>query len=232
MPYLIIETSTEKGLIACLENQEILFAKEFPCGQNQSKYLMPELEACMKACSIHLNQLSCIGVGIGPGSYTGIRIGASVAQALAYGWNIPLVGISSLNGFVPLEDKRPFAALIDARIGGVYVRKGVADLAGIRFLSEPTVCPLEQLSELLEETSLLVTPNSQSLKIKIDRLLLERAFTWEERYPCVRSLSNSVQQAIARGESTYAGNLELMYLRKTEAERQREMLSNTSALFI
>lgn len=232
MPYLIIETSTEKGLIACLENGEILFVKEFPCGQNQSKYLMAELEKCVKSGGIVLNQLSCIGVGIGPGSYTGIRVGVSVAQGLAYSWNIPLVGVSSLNGFVPKEDNRPFAAIIDARMGGVYLRKGITGSNGIQFTTEPEVCALDQLPKLLDQTSLFITPNRHSLQNKVDALLFDRQLTWEERYPCVLSLANSIQAALVRGESISAGSLKLMYLRKTEAERQKEQSSNSSLLFI
>lgn len=232
MPCLIIETSSERGVIACLENEKILFTKELPSGQNQSKYLMPELEASLESNGIQLNRLCCIGVGIGPGSYTGIRVGASVAQALAFSWSIPLIGVSSLDGFVPQYDKRPFAAIMDARIGGAYVRKGIKFFNEIQFTTEPEVCELEHLSKWLGQTSLLITPNKSSLKNKLAKLYPNQDWTWEERYPCVLSLSRSIQEVLARNESVSYGNLKLLYLRKTEAERQKEMLSNPSILFI
>lgn len=222
MPYLIIETSTEKGMIACIEGKEILFFKELPCGQNQSKYLMPELQNCLKEGRVLISQLDGIGVGVGPGSYTGIRVGAAVAQALAFSWNIPLIGISSLNGFVPHSDSLSFAAVIDARIGGVYIRKGVKNTKGIQFITPPEVCSLEQLAVAVGQTSLFVTPNSSSLRGKIDPIL-KQSITWEERYPCVWAFVQSMEEALNQGQSVTAGNLELMYLRKTEAERQKEM---------
>lgn len=232
MPYLIIETSTECGLIACLEGEQLLFIKEFACGQNQSKYLMPELENCLKLNAINLSQLDCIGLGVGPGSYTGIRVGASVAQALAYSWNIPLIAVSSLNGFVPQSRDGSFASIIDARIAGAYVRKGISNSNGIQFTTEPEVCALEELPGWLGETHWLVTPNSRSLQVKLTKLHPDFECQWEERYPSVLSLAQSVQGAWSRNEVVLAGELQLMYLRKTQAERQKEILSNPSTFLI
>lgn len=220
---LIIETSTDRGVIACIKNQEAIFVKEFLCDQNHSKILMPYLATCLAECKIQISDLSCIGVGVGPGSYTGIRVGVSVAQALAFGYDLPIVEISSLNGFVPRQGHVKYAAIIDARIAGAYVQKGRESGAEDAQLSDPEVCSLEKLPDWLEDIEYLVTPNSQSLQVKLARIYPNKCWRWEERFPCVLTLAKQVELAYAQGKTKQAGDLSLLYLRETLAERQREM---------
>lgn len=206
MPYLIIETSTDRGVIACLADQEIIFIKLLSCGQNQSKQLMPELDACLKASGVLFSELDYIGVGVGPGSYTGIRIGVAVAQTLAYSWQLPLIGVPSLNGFVPKEYQGDFTAIIDARIGGAYLRRGLRTETGIVFSSEPQVCLLEELGDSLPPETYLVTPNALSLKPKLEKLFPAREWQWEERFPCISSLAQSVRTSFAQDGGKGRGN--------------------------
>lgn len=220
---LIIETSTDRGVIACVKNQETVFLKEFFCGQNQSKVLMPYLADCLKEWEISIGDLSCIGVGVGPGSYTGIRVGVSVAQALAFGYRLPLVEISSLIGFVPGNRQAKYAAIIDARIAGAYVQKGVEVRAEAGELIYPEVCSLERFPDWLGEIEHLVTPNSQSLQAKLARIFPDKCWSWEEKFPCVLTLAKYVEFAYRQGKTKQAGDLTLLYLRDTLAERQREL---------
>lgn len=215
MRQLLIETSTERGVIVCLENQQILFSEELPFGLNQSKFLIPAL------VKHPVENLSCIGVGIGPGSYTGIRIGVSVAQALAYVWKIPLIGVCSLDGFVPEQDGG-FAAILDARIGGAYVRKGIKEGNQVRYLSEPQVCPLEELKGFLGDSTHLITPFAENIKNKMDALYPDNGWIWEERGPEVGILGGIVESLYKQGAWNKRGHLDLLYLRETEAERNRK----------
>ena len=120
---LLIEASTERGMIAILDKENILFHEELPFGYNNSKYLLPTIEKALHVTNLSVKQLSTIAVGIGPGSYTGIRIAAATAKALSYACKIPLVGICTLEGFVPNRDGS-FATIIDAKISGTYLIKG------------------------------------------------------------------------------------------------------------
>lgn len=218
----VIETSTERGLLALIEDGKVRFAKELPFGYNQSKHLMPELQQAYQTLQIDSKKLSCIGVGIGPGSYTGIRIGVAVAKTLAYAWQVPLVGFCSLEAFIPSEPNTAFAALIDAKIGGAYVLKGVTHKENVQYTSTPHVCPLEQLGSQLEDVQVLVTPYSKNLKNKMDQIYPTAAWTWSEVAPSAKHIGALVYAKYQRGEMSHNGHLELLYLRKTEAERQRE----------
>ena len=120
---LIIDTSTERGCAVFFDGHEILFQGNFPFGLNNSKYLLPEIERGFKILGRSPDDLDCVAVGIGPGSYTGIRVGVMVAKTLVFALNKPLITFCSLEAFLPAQ-KVPYAVILDAKIGGAYVWKG------------------------------------------------------------------------------------------------------------
>lgn len=212
MRILLIETSTERGVIAYGNQENILFAKELPFGSLQSKFLMPYLMETLTHYGFP-PPVDFIGVGIGPGSYTGIRLGVSAAQSLAYAWKIPLVGVCSLDGFVPSNSSSSYSAIIDARIGGVYCLKGQMN----PFLLEsniPQVVAIKELEVYLEGISYLVTPSARILQEKIKQQYPENAWIWEERAPSVAHLFQSLEKRIKENRIVISpGHLELLYLR-------------------
>ena len=162
---LLIETCTERSLIALFRDLDPLDIRELPFGLQNSKHLLPEIQALFERAGLKPADLDLIVAGIGPGSYTGIRVGAMTAKAMAFALNIPVIGISTLEGFTAIGS---YAAVIDAKIGGIYV-----GLPG----SDPALYSLDQAKELLKNVETLVTPNSAVLKSKLPHP------KWLERYP-------------------------------------------------
>ena len=122
MNVLAIDTSTnvlgvavanEKGIVG----EQITFTK-----RNHSVRAMPSIEAILKECGLKPRDLDKIVVAKGPGSYTGVRIGVTIAKTLAWSLGIPLSGVSSLEALALNE--RYFNGLIcplfDARRGQIY----------------------------------------------------------------------------------------------------------------
>ena len=117
MPYLALDTSTAALTIAVGERGKLLGEASTQLSRNHSVKLMPLVESLLNNLDIRPEQLQGFVVGRGPGSYTGVRIAVTAAKALAYAMNLPLVGVSSLDGLarhgqmsdalvVPLIDAR------------------------------------------------------------------------------------------------------------------------------
>lgn len=211
---LLIETSSERGLVAVLNKNEVLFSEELPFGLQNSKYLIPAIQKGLQETSLTIPNLSFIGVGIGPGSYTGMRIGFMTAKTLAYACNIPLVSLSSLQTYA-YTGQEPFAVIVDAKISGVYLIKGLYSNHHVKWLSDPCVCPLDQLSEHLNRTKILISPNSSRLK----NLPEFQHFHWQEMAPSSIQMNYETMKKFECGD--YTSHVELLYLRKTQAELER-----------
>ncbi len=113
-PYLALALwSEEKGLLAHFADN---------IGRDHAKRIIVEIDKLFQTAKATPSQLAGIGVGIGPGSYTGVRVGIATAKALAKGLNVPLVGVSTLaaTAYGALKDNERGIIALDARRGSVY----------------------------------------------------------------------------------------------------------------
>ena len=130
---LNIETSTEVCSVTLAENGKTLYQKESTEGLNHSKLLTVFIEDLFNENNFDINKIDAVAVSKGPGSYTGLRIGVSVAKGLCYGLGKPLIGIGSIEAmghyvaqntgeFYQAADDEEllFCPMIDARRMEVY----------------------------------------------------------------------------------------------------------------
>jgi tRNA threonylcarbamoyl adenosine modification protein YeaZ len=97
MPVLAIETSTEAGSVAFVKNGSLLGEVRIRKPFAQSRNLIQAIDALRRFLELETAAVDAIAVSIGPGSYTGLRIGLSVAKGLAFSWDKPLVAVNSLD---------------------------------------------------------------------------------------------------------------------------------------
>lgn len=119
MKLLALDTSTENCSVALWLDGEILSRQEL-AGQRHSDLILPMLEALLNEAGIALNSLDGIAFGEGPGSFTGLRIGCGVAQGLALGGDLPVIGICTLLALAAAAPGDRVLACLDARIGETY----------------------------------------------------------------------------------------------------------------
>ena len=129
---LNIETSTEVCSVVLAKNGEILFEKESAEGLNHSELLTVFIEELFAENKLQMNILHAVAVSKGPGSYTGLRIGVSVAKGLCYALDIPLIAVGTLDAMGSYvsqnlnhnntiqSDNILFCPMIDARRMEVY----------------------------------------------------------------------------------------------------------------
>lgn len=123
MKVLAIDTSNYVLGISLIDDEKVIGEYITNIKKNHSVRVMPAIEQLMKECDILPSDLTKIVVAKGPGSYTGVRIGVTIAKTLAWTLRIPLVGISSLE-VAAASAGRYFqgcvSPLFDARRGQVY----------------------------------------------------------------------------------------------------------------
>lgn len=132
---IAIDTSTASMTTALVENGELLGERNARAERNHSMYLVPTMRELLQSLQIRPKELHAVAVGFGPGSYTGVRIGVSVAKTMAWALDIPIVNVSSLEGmalggFDRLDGETRGATwivpLMDARRGQVFTGLYVA----------------------------------------------------------------------------------------------------------
>lgn len=116
---LALDTSTEYLSLALMKGGET-FTFDLNAGQTHSQIILPQLQALLNAADIQLKDLQGITFGAGPGSFTGVRIAAGVAQGLGFGANLPVISICTLLALAEASGAEKVIACLDARMGEVY----------------------------------------------------------------------------------------------------------------
>lgn len=96
MKILAVDTSSKLCSVAILEDTNLIKKLELDNGLTHSETLMPLIQQLLKECSLSLNNIDLLVSDVGPGSFTGIRIGVASCKAFSDSLNIPCIGISSL----------------------------------------------------------------------------------------------------------------------------------------
>lgn len=154
MRILAIDTATEACSAALWDNGN-LFTHFEECPREHTQRILPLVKDILNQGNTSLTELDALAFGRGPGSFTGVRIGIGIAQGLALGANLPMIGVSTLatmaqGAFRKTGATRVLAA-IDARMGEVYWAEYTRDERGV-WHGEETECVLkpEAVSERLK----------------------------------------------------------------------------------
>ena len=115
---LFLDTSTKYLCIGIAKDHKVIYKFQQEAIKKQSELTIPFLQKALAEVNISLNDIDEVNVTIGPGSFTGIRIGMCIAKVLASMKNIPLKAISSLNAYASLGRK---SVILDAKAKRVYL---------------------------------------------------------------------------------------------------------------
>jgi tRNA threonylcarbamoyladenosine biosynthesis protein TsaB len=125
MRVLALDTSTEYCSVALWQDGAVMARSEL-AGQKHSELLISMLEALLNEAGVKLAQLDGIAFGKGPGSFTGVRIACGTAQGLAFGANLPVAGVCTLEALAEASGKsqrwmRAWARFIMLHMKGVMM---------------------------------------------------------------------------------------------------------------
>ncbi len=158
MTALVIDTSLAACQVGRFEAGRMLAGLSEPMERGHQERLAPMAAEVMAGA--RFEDLAKIVVTIGPGSFTGLRVGLAFAKGLALATGAPLAGVGTLHALAASAD-RPAASVIDARRGLVYLQA----FADGRALGEPDVVPIEEAAERLRSLTdlTLVGPGAHLL---------------------------------------------------------------------
>ena len=125
MNLLALDAATTACSVACWSGGAIIAQREETAGRRQAEILMPMLQSAMREASFDYNMLDLIAVTIGPGSFTGVRIGLATARGLSLASGLPLIGVTTLQALAaaPPPDEHQgglILAVLDARRDQLY----------------------------------------------------------------------------------------------------------------
>ncbi len=163
MKYLAIDSSGEYLTVIAV-NEEIKRIFYSPkCGVKHSENLMIEVENAVVAADLDLNDVDFFAAAVGPGSFTGIRIGVSTIKGFADAYKKPVLAVTTLDAIAYTESVGKRLAVINAKHGCFYV----AGYDGQDLVLEPEFVNTERLLELEKEYELLVYEHIDGLLAKI-----------------------------------------------------------------
>jgi tRNA threonylcarbamoyl adenosine modification protein YeaZ len=152
-----LESSSRRGSLALLEDGRLVSSLEHEEPNSHAERLLPLLERLLAEAGWPKSSLDRLGVGVGPGSFTGLRAGIALGEGLSVGLDRPLIGVGSLLAMAHgalSERPGPCCALLDAQRGelfaGVYA-EGVEAAPGRRELRAPVAVPIEELPDFLRD---------------------------------------------------------------------------------
>ncbi|HET9932169.1 MAG TPA: tRNA (adenosine(37)-N6)-threonylcarbamoyltransferase complex dimerization subunit type 1 TsaB [Polyangiaceae bacterium] len=149
MRILALETSSSRGSVALTEGATLVATEEHSEPAAHAERMLPLVGRALERAGWARSSLDRIAVGIGPGSFVGLRVGIALAEGLSLGLGRPVVGVESLSAILwamQLEHVGPRAALVDARRGEVFC---AAEDANGRSLLEACAIGRASVSEVL-----------------------------------------------------------------------------------
>ena len=158
MIVLGIETSSTCGSVAVVEDRKVLGELFFNTGRKHSIKIVPSITNLLSTVGLDRADLEGIAVTSGPGSYTSLRIGISIAKGLAYSLDIPLIGISTLQcvAFNSIISPHLICSLIDARKGELYSALFRYNTGELERISEDQIVSIDYLCQAIDEKTVLI----------------------------------------------------------------------------
>ena len=224
MLILALDSSASPASAALLEDGKILSEFYINTKQTHSQTLMPMAEAVLRLSAKTLDDVDCLAVSAGPGSFTGVRIGVSCVKGLAMARNIPCAGVSTLRAMA--ENARGMDgivfAVMDARCGQVYNALFRVENGEIERLCADRALPI---SELYAECKaygdkLLLVGDGAALCHKTFSAFGARLLQPQQQFQRASGVAIAAQEQLCAGQTVTPDALMPIYLRLPQAERE------------
>ena len=223
MIILGIETATAQVGCALGGVEGALASFHAAKGRRHAETLVPAIDFVSRYARVALSEVSVVAVDVGPGLFTGLRVGVATAKAMAQALRVPMIGLSSLDllAFPLRHGDALIATVIDARRGEVFWALYRPVPGGVQRIVAPRVSsPVELASELMarKEDCLLVGDGALRYAHALDDVHRARTVEAGFAHPTATALVELAHPRAVREEFVQPSQLEPLYLRKSDAE--------------
>ena len=230
---LAIDASTHHALVALARGGEELLVAGSDVARRHASALVPEIAGLLDRAGVGLEAIDALVVGLGPGSFTGLRVGLTLAKTLAYVTRKPLVGLGSLDLIAcNLRDPARRAVVVaDAQRGEWHVARFRPTPAGTAPTPEGplTIEPADTVIGSLAPDQVLLGPALERLRARDDWPLRHRALEPACDYPRAEGIVRLGLIALERGLTCDPMTLEPIYVRRSAAEEKADALHSRPA---
>jgi len=216
-----IETATEQVGVAIGGHEGVIATFEVARGRRHAEILTPAIEFVCRQSDIDVDEIGCIAVDVGPGLFTGMRVGLATAKALALALRIPVIGISSLDllAFPCRHTDRVVVPVIDARKAEVFWAMYRQVPGGVQQVSAPTVGPVDDLvADLLARSQDVLCVGDGAERYRDDIMEGYRCEISAPVHPSAAALVQLAHAKALREEWVRPDEIEPVYLRAPDAQ--------------
>ncbi len=216
---LAVDTTTARGSLAVVTGQGVAAESRSTTQEGHSRWLLSAVDDALVKLGLEVHDLDGFAVTVGPGSFTGLRVGISSVQGLALGAGKPCLGVSALDllGRAGAGGAPRVVALVDAQRGEVF--GGVYDDGG-RPAGEPRVGPVESLVADLEGEAAFVGDGALRYRAEIESLVGGARFPEVDLF-LAPGLGRVALEVLGAGGGCAPGDLRPLYLRAPHIRKPR-----------
>lgn len=233
MTILATDTATLVSSVSVVTEERVLAELTAETRFTHSETLVANMEEVLRLADVKREELSAVAVSLGPGSFTGLRIGLAAAKAIAYALSIPLVGVPTLEVLAAAfpSPGALIAPLIDAQKGNAYFALYRMTEHGAVCEKDVTVASPQEISDVIAEKTnpvLLTGDFARKWAAKEEELPPNAIFApMTHRMPRAALVAACAIDRLKKGEGKSPMALEPIYVRRSEAEvlwekRQKE----------
>ncbi len=234
MKILALDSSAVVASVALCEDDKLLAEYTLNNGNTHSETLLPMVESIFRRFGITAKEIDLFAVSAGPGSFTGVRIGAATLKGLAFGSGKPCVGVSTLEAIATNLTVLPalICPVMNARRAQVYTALFRSDGQSLTRLMPDSALSIAELDELLAEYGEPVCFCGDGYDVTMAALekTVATPIPHRLRHQSAYSVAQVARRAYEVGNYTDDAGLTVTYLRPSQAERERmekQNLGNT-----
>lgn len=230
MKILALDASGIVASVAIASEEEIIAEYTIKHKKTHSQTLLPMIDRVLQFAEVDLNDIEYIAVTEGPGSFTGLRIGAATAKGITQALNIPIVNVPTLEALAynVVDTDKLICPIIDARRGNVFAAVYSRSNEGLEVVREQEALPIEELIQYINSLGKNIIFAGDGINVHKDYIKNNIRIDYSLAPVYIREQKASSVAGVAfdyikQNKYVQSKDFKPVYLRKSQAERELEL---------